>query len=88
MRRFGYPVAALIVGAILGRLAELQLRRTLDISAGELTALVASPVAAIVYSFLAVVLHFRLEPGDRAQDSGALYAWARERLQDPVQDHD
>ncbi|WP_104090790.1 tripartite tricarboxylate transporter permease [Cryobacterium sp. N19] len=56
MRRFGYPVAPLIVGAILGPLAELQLRRTLDISAGNLGALIDSPFSAVVYTLLALVL--------------------------------
>jgi putative tricarboxylic transport membrane protein len=56
MRRFGYPIAPLIVGAILGPLAELQLRRALDISAGDLTVLVSSPFSIVVYSVLAVAL--------------------------------
>ncbi|MEU0882600.1 tripartite tricarboxylate transporter permease [Lentzea sp. NPDC005914] len=56
MRRHGYPVAPLVVGLILGPMAEEQLRRTLQISEGSLTALVASPFAALAYSVLAVIL--------------------------------
>jgi putative tricarboxylic transport membrane protein len=56
MRRHGYPVAPLVVGLILGPMAEEQLRRTLQISEGSLTALVTSPFAAIAYSVLAVLL--------------------------------
>jgi putative tricarboxylic transport membrane protein len=56
MRRHGYPVAPLVVGMILGPMAEEQVRRTLQISQGDLTALVASPFAAVAYVVLAVVL--------------------------------
>ncbi|PWK88762.1 putative tricarboxylic transport membrane protein [Lentzea atacamensis] len=56
MRRHGYPVAPLVVGMILGPMAEEQLRRTLQISEGSLAALVTSPFAAIAYSVLVVLL--------------------------------
>ncbi|ANZ41025.1 tripartite tricarboxylate transporter TctA [Lentzea guizhouensis] len=56
MRRHGYPVAPLVVGMILGPMAEEQLRRTLQISEGDLSALVASPFAAVAYGVLAVLL--------------------------------
>lgn len=56
LRRFGFPIAPLIVGAILGPLAELQLRRALDISAGDLSTLVSTPFTMIVYILLAVII--------------------------------
>ncbi|MEU4443836.1 tripartite tricarboxylate transporter permease [Actinosynnema sp. NPDC050801] len=56
MRRHGYPVAPLVVGLILGPMAEEQLRRTLQISQGDPAALVTSPFAAVAYAALAVVL--------------------------------
>lgn len=46
MRLFGYPIAPIVVGLILGPLAEQQLRRALAISQGDWTVLVQSPVAA------------------------------------------
>ncbi|SCB59499.1 putative tricarboxylic transport membrane protein [Rhizobium aethiopicum] len=46
MRLFGYPIAPVVVGLILGPLAEQQLRRALAISQGDVTALVMSPIAA------------------------------------------
>lgn len=49
MRRFGYPVAPAVVGLILGPIAEEQLRRTLQISQGDLTALVSTPFSVTVY---------------------------------------
>ena len=56
LRRFGFPIAPVVVGAILGPLAELQLRRALDISAGDPLTLVSSPFSVIVYVTLAAVL--------------------------------
>ncbi|MFE9659760.1 tripartite tricarboxylate transporter permease [Streptomyces sp. NPDC005955] len=56
MRRFGFPVSPMIVGAILGPLAEVQLRRALDIAGGDVTTLVSTPFTIVVYATLAVVL--------------------------------
>ncbi|SDO11780.1 tripartite tricarboxylate transporter permease [Lentzea jiangxiensis] len=56
MRRHGYPVAPLVVGLILGPMAEEQVRRTLQISEGSLSALVTSPFAAVAYTVLVVLL--------------------------------
>ncbi|WP_433274252.1 tripartite tricarboxylate transporter permease [Actinosynnema sp. CS-041913] len=56
MRRNGYPIAPLVVGLVLGPMAEEQVRRTVQIGEGDLTSLVTSPFAAVVYGVLAVVL--------------------------------
>lgn len=56
LRRFGFPVAPLIVGAILGPLAELQLRRALDISAGDIGTLFNTPFTITVYLLLIAAL--------------------------------
>ncbi|MEO3977708.1 tripartite tricarboxylate transporter permease [Streptomyces sp. CAU 1734] len=56
MRRFGFPVSPMIVGAILGPLAEVQLRRSLDIAGGDISALVSTPFTIVVYLTLAAVL--------------------------------
>ncbi|MFI6102098.1 tripartite tricarboxylate transporter permease [Lentzea sp. NPDC051213] len=56
MRRHGYPVAPLVVGLILGPMAEEQVRRTLQISEGSPAALVTSPFAAVAYTVLLVLL--------------------------------
>jgi putative tricarboxylic transport membrane protein len=53
LRRFGYPIAPVVVGLILGPMAEQQLRRALAISQGDPTVLVGSPIA-IVLLLLAV----------------------------------
>ncbi|SOC43349.1 putative tricarboxylic transport membrane protein [Rhizobium subbaraonis] len=56
MRVFGYPIAPVVVGLILGPLAEQQLRRALSISQGDLTTLVASPVALVLLLIAAAAL--------------------------------
>ena len=56
MRRYGYPVAPLVVGMILGPIFERQLRTALQISQGDWTTLVRSPFAVAIYVALAVLL--------------------------------
>ncbi|TFD69515.1 tripartite tricarboxylate transporter permease [Cryobacterium gelidum] len=55
-RRFGFPVLPIIVGAILGPEMERQLRRALQISAGDPAALVSEPVAVVVYIVIVLFL--------------------------------
>ena len=55
-RRFGLPITPLILGLILGPNLELQFRRTLQISAGEHSALFATPFAKILYLVVLIVL--------------------------------
>lgn len=58
LRRFGYPIAPVVVGLILGPMAEQQLRRALAISQGDLGVLVSSPIAITLYvvAFIALAL--------------------------------
>jgi len=56
MRRFGYPIAPAIVGLILGPLAELQLRRALQMNTGDPSILIESPVAATLLALAALAL--------------------------------
>jgi putative tricarboxylic transport membrane protein len=56
MRRYGLPVVPAIIAVILGPRAELQLRRALQISNGELSGLVDSPLAIIIYTVILLVL--------------------------------
>jgi putative tricarboxylic transport membrane protein len=56
MRRFGLPILPLIVGVILGPRAELQGRRSLQLSGGELHGLVGGWVSWLIYATIAVVL--------------------------------
>jgi putative tricarboxylic transport membrane protein len=56
LRRFGYPIAPVVVGLILGPLAEQQLRRALAISQGDASVLVQTPVAIILYALALVAV--------------------------------
>jgi putative tricarboxylic transport membrane protein len=56
MRRFGFPISPMVVGAILGPLAEVQLRRALDIAGGDVLTLVSTPFTIVVYLTLATML--------------------------------
>lgn len=56
MRRYGYPIAPLIVGLILGPMGEQQLRKALQLSQGDVWDLFLHPFAAICYALLAIFL--------------------------------
>jgi putative tricarboxylic transport membrane protein len=62
MRRFDFPVAPVVVGLILGPVAEAQLRRALQISLGDPLVLVQSPMAATLLgiALLALIAPFVL----------------------------
>ena len=55
-RRFGVPITPLIIGLILGPMAELQMRRALQISGGDPAALFATPLSKVLYAVLAMVI--------------------------------
>lgn len=55
-RRFGVPITPLIIGLILSPMAELQMRRSLQISAGDVSALYATPLSKVLYLLLAVIV--------------------------------
>ncbi|MCX8996526.1 tripartite tricarboxylate transporter permease [Rhizobiaceae bacterium BDR2-2] len=56
MRVLGYPIAPVVVGLILGPLAEQQLRRALAIGQGDFTVLITSPIAATLLFLAAAAL--------------------------------
>jgi putative tricarboxylic transport membrane protein len=53
MTRFGYPVAATVVGLLLAKLTEGELLRTFQLSGGELSFLLERPIA-LVFTLLLV----------------------------------
>jgi putative tricarboxylic transport membrane protein len=63
MRRYDFPIAPVVLGVILGPLAELQLRRTLLVSDGDWTALVDRPFAAAVLVLALLAFVIPLLPG-------------------------
>jgi putative tricarboxylic transport membrane protein len=83
LRRFGYPVAPLIVGLILGPIAEEQLRRTLAISQGDPTVLVSTPFAIIAYGSLLVLLAVGFFLKRREARAAAELLAVREKVEEP-----
>ena len=63
MRRYDYPIAPVVVGLILGPIAESQLRRAMSISLGDPLTLVQSPISATLLgvAFIALVAPFILK---------------------------
>jgi len=55
LRQYGFPIAPLIIGAILGPLAEQQLRRAMSIADGDFTALVSTPFSIAAYVIVILV---------------------------------
>ena len=60
MRRYDYPIAPVVIGLILGPVAEQQLRRALAISLGDPLVLVQSPMSATLLgiAFIALIAPF------------------------------
>jgi len=56
MRRYDYPIAPVVVGLILGPVAESQLRRALSISLGDPLVLVQSPISATLLAIALIAL--------------------------------
>jgi len=56
MRRFDFPIAPVVVGLILGPIAESQLRRALAISLGDPIVLLQSPMSATLLGIALVAL--------------------------------
>jgi putative tricarboxylic transport membrane protein len=71
MRRFDYPVAPVVVGLILGPVAESQLRRALQISLGDPMILLQSPMSATLLgiALLALIAPFALKGMSRFKAS-------------------
>src|SRR5215213_1451397 len=56
MRRFDFPIAPVVVGLILGPVAEAQLRRALAISLGDPMTLLQSPMSATLLGIALIAL--------------------------------
>ncbi|WP_432179105.1 tripartite tricarboxylate transporter permease [Streptomyces sp. NBC_00063] len=56
MRRTGYPVAPLVLGAVLGPLTETQFRRALTLAEGDWTVFVTRPLSAAILAVAALAL--------------------------------
>jgi putative tricarboxylic transport membrane protein len=72
LRLFHFPIAPVVVGLILGPMAEQQLRRALAISQGDVAVLVSSPISAtlLILAALALIVPLVL----RARGKGQILA--------------
>lgn len=60
MRRFDYPVAAMVIGLLLGRMAEGELLRSYQLSGGSLAYLLDRPIALVIMALLILSLVYPL----------------------------
>jgi putative tricarboxylic transport membrane protein len=56
MRLYDFPIAPVLIGLILGPMAEMQLRRALSISQGDPFTLVSTPISASLLAVSLIVL--------------------------------
>ena len=56
MRRCDFPVAPVVIGLILGPLAESQFRRALAISQGDPSVFLTQPISAALLALTAIIL--------------------------------
>lgn len=56
MRKFGFPIAPAVLGLVLGHLLEVSLRQALALSDGSWAILFASPIAVVLWIFVAIGL--------------------------------
>ncbi|WP_020111868.1 tripartite tricarboxylate transporter permease [Rhodococcus sp. 114MFTsu3.1] len=67
MRRYGIPLAPVLIAVILGPLAEDSLRRALAVSEGDPTILVGSAITVVLYSLMALAIVFTIVSKIRAR---------------------
>ncbi|ANY21208.1 Tripartite tricarboxylate transporter TctA family protein [Tsuneonella dongtanensis] len=60
LRRFGVPIAPVLLGLVLGPMLEQDLRRTLAMSSGDFGIFLTRPIALGVFALIAVLAVYRL----------------------------
>lgn len=58
MRKLDFPLAPVLLGLVPGYLTEINLRRAMTISDGDVTYLFSSPIAIVLWVLAAVSLLF------------------------------
>ena len=61
LRRFGFPVAPLVLGIVLGDLLEKNFRRGLVLSDGDLLPFFTRPICAVLFGMIVVIVLLRLK---------------------------
>lgn len=60
LRRYGFPVAPLVLGIVLGDLMEKSLRRGLVLSDGDLTPFFTRPISAVLFGVIVLIVLLRV----------------------------
>ena len=60
LRRFGFPIAPVLLGLVLGPMLEQDLRRSLVISSGDFGIFLTRPIAMAVFALIAALAVYRL----------------------------
>lgn len=60
LRRYGFPIAPVLLGLVLGPLIEQDLRRSLAMSSGDFSIFLTRPIAASILALIAVIAVYRL----------------------------
>ena len=58
LRRYGFPLASVMIGVVLGPLAETSLRNAMMFAGGHVSTLVGSPITWSLYGLLALILTY------------------------------
>jgi putative tricarboxylic transport membrane protein len=61
LRRFGFPVAPLVLGIVLGDLLEKNFRRGLVLSDGDLLPFFTRPICAVLFGLIVLIVLLRLK---------------------------
>jgi putative tricarboxylic transport membrane protein len=59
LRRYGFPIAPVLLGLVLGPLIEQDLRRSLAMSSGDFSIFLTRPIAASILALIAVIAVYR-----------------------------
>lgn len=59
LRRYGFPIAPVLLGLVLGPLIEQDLRRSLAMSSGDFSIFLTRPIAASILALIAVIGVYR-----------------------------
>lgn len=62
LRRYGYPMAPLVLGIVLGDLLEKNFRRGLALSDGDLLPFFTRPISAVLFGAIVLIIVLRLPP--------------------------
>lgn len=62
LRKYGYPMAPLVLGIVLGDLLEKNFRRGLVLSDGDLMPFFTRPISAVLFGAIVLIMVLRLPP--------------------------